>query len=168
VSHQNSPSAAVQTQVLRLTVNGEAAEALVEPRLSLLSFLRERLGLLATKRGCEEGECGACTVLLDDEPVDSCLVATATVEGRTVRTIESLSTGDELSPLQQSFLEHGAVQCGFCTPGFLMTLTALVENAPNPSPSEIREAISGNICRCTGYRQIIDAVVAAATPEVQP
>lgn len=151
-----------------VAVNGKPHQLRVQPGETLLQTLRDQLGLTGTKEGCVEGECGACTVLLDDEPVDSCLVATATVEGRTVRTIESLSTGDELSPLQQSFLEHGAVQCGFCTPGFLMTLTALVENAPNPSPSEIREAISGNICRCTGYRQIIDAVVAAATPEVQP
>ena len=145
-----------------VTVNGTLRQVGVYAAETLMQTLRDRLGLTGTKEGCVEGECGACTVLVDGEPVDSCLLATATVDGRDVRTVEGLSTGDGLGPLQQAFLEHGAVQCGFCIPGFLMTLTALVENEPNPTPANIREAIAGNICRCTGYQQMIDAVVAAA------
>lgn len=144
-----------------VTVNGTTRRLSVHAAETLLQTLRERLGLTGTKEGCIEGECGACTVLVDGEPVDSCLLSTATVDGHHVRTVESLANGDELAPLQQAFLDHGAVQCGFCTPGFLMTLTALVEHQPNPTPTEIREALAGNICRCTGYRQMIDAVVAA-------
>lgn len=146
-----------------VSINGTPRRVAVMAGESLLQTLRDGLGLIGTKEGCVEGECGACTVLLDDEPVDSCLLATATVDGRRVRTVESLSPGDELGALQQAFLDHGAVQCGFCTPGFLMTLTALLEHDPNPSPSAVREAISGNLCRCTGYRQIVEAVVAAAS-----
>lgn len=149
-----------------VAINGTSRRLSVRAGETLLQTLRDQLGLTGTKEGCVEGECGACTVLLDDEPVDSCLLATAAVDGRRVRTVESLSTG-ELGPLQQAFLEHGAVQCGFCTPGFLMTLTALLEHDPTPSPLEIRRAIAGNICRCTGYRQMIEAVVAAAGGEAE-
>ena len=148
-----------------VVINGTWCRMTVHPGETVLQTLRDRLGLTGTKEGCVEGECGACTVLLDDEPVDSCLLATAAVDGRRIRTVESLSTGDELGPLQKAFLAHGAVQCGFCTPGFLMTLTALLEHNPTPSRSDIREAISGNICRCTGYSQMIEAVVAAADGE---
>jgi len=148
-----------------VTVNGTTRRLLVRPGETLLHTLRDQLGLTGTKEGCVEGECGACTVLLDDEPVDSCLLATAAVDGRNVRTIESLSNGSELGLLQQAFLDHGAVQCGFCTPGFLMTLTAFLEHQSSPEPAQVREAIAGNICRCTGYSQIVDAVVAAATRE---
>lgn len=144
-----------------VTVNGASRQVGVRAGETLLQTLRERLGLTGTKEGCVEGECGACTVLVDGEPVDSCLLATATVDGHDVRTVEGLSTGDDLGPLQQAFLDHGAVQCGFCTPGFLMTLTALVEHEPNPTPADICEALAGNICRCTGYQQMIDAVIAA-------
>lgn len=146
-----------------ITVNGTPHVVGVRAGETLLQTLREQLDLTGTKEGCVEGECGACTVLLDGQPVDSCLLATATVDGREVRTVEGLSTGDELGPLQRAFLEHGAVQCGFCTPGFLMTLTALVESNPTPTSVEVREAIVGNICRCTGYQQMVDAVVAAAS-----
>ena len=148
-----------------VSVNGTLRRLRVHAGETLLRTLREQLGLTGTKESCVEGECGACTVLLDDEPVDSCLLATAAADGRRVRTVESLSTGDQLGPLQQAFLDHGAVQCGFCTPGFLMTLTALLEHDPSPSPSDIRTAISGNICRCTGYRQMVEAVLAAAGGE---
>ena len=148
-----------------IVINGTLRRLTVHPVDTVLQTLRDDLGLTGTKEGCVEGECGACTVLLDDEPVDSCLLVTAAVDGRRIRTVESLSTGDELGPLQKAFLAHGAVQCGFCTPGFLMTLTALLEHNPTPSRSDIREAISGNICRCTGYRQMIEAVVAAVSGE---
>jgi len=152
---------------LAVEINGTSRRLSVRAGETLLETLRVGLGLTGTKEGCVEGECGACTVLLDDEPVDSCLLATAAVDGRRVRTVESLSSGEALGRLQQAFLDHGAVQCGFCTPGFLMTLTALLEHEPAPSPSDIREAIAGNICRCTGYRQMIDAVVAAAGDEAK-
>lgn len=148
-----------------ITVNGTPRQVGVSAGETLLQTLRERLDMTGTKEGCVEGECGACTVLVDGQPVDSCLLAAATVNGSDIRTVEGLSTGDELGPLQQAFLDHGAVQCGFCTPGFLMTLTALVETEPNPTPKDIRDAIAGNICRCTGYRQMIDAVIAAATAD---
>lgn len=144
-----------------ITVNGTPHLLGVRAGETLLQTLREQLHLTGTKEGCVEGECGSCTVLIDGQPVDSCLLVTATVHERAVRTVEGLSGGDELGPLQQAFLEHGAVQCGFCTPGFLMTLTALVETTPTPTSEDIREAIVGNICRCTGYQQMIDAVVAA-------
>lgn len=148
-----------------VTINGRPRELSVCAGETLLHTLRDELGLIGTKESCVEGECGACTVLLDDEPVDSCLIATATLDGRSVRTVEGLSRGGELGQIQQAFLDHGAVQCGFCTPGLLMTLTALVEHNPSPNPVEIREAITGNICRCTGYSQIVNAVVAATTHE---
>lgn len=151
-----------------ITVNGTRHLLGVRAGETLLQTLREQLDLTGTKEGCIEGECGSCTVLVDDQPVDSCLLVTATVDDRAVRTVEGLSSGDELGPLQQAFLDHGAVQCGFCTPGFLMTLTALVETTPAPTPEDIRQAIAGNICRCTGYQQMIDAVVAAAAARGWP
>jgi carbon-monoxide dehydrogenase small subunit len=132
----------------------------VGPGETLLHTLRERLRLTGAKEGCTEGECGACTVLVDGKPVDSCILMTAALEGRRVRTVEGLSGKGVLEPLQQAFVDHGSTQCGFCTPGFLMTLTALLEENPAPSSSEVREALNGNICRCTGYRQIVDAVAA--------
>ena len=134
----------------------------VEPGETLLDTLRNRLGLTGAKEGCVEGECGACTVLVDGMPVDSCITATAALQGREVRTVEGLSPDDALGPLQQAFVAHGAVQCGFCTPGFLMTLTALLEENPAPTEVEISEALAGNICRCTGYHQMLAAVAAVA------
>ncbi len=140
------------------SINGVAHRFEVGAGETLLHTLRERLGLIGTKEGCTEGECGACTVLVDNKPVDSCIFITAALEGRRVRTVEGLSESGALGDLQQSFIDHGATQCGFCTPGFLMTLTALLEENPSASSSEVREALVGNICRCTGYTQIIEAV----------
>lgn len=152
---------------LTLTVNGEAVEALVEPRTTLLTFLREQCGLTGPKRGCEEGECGCCAVLLDGELVDSCLILALEPQGHAVSTVESLAgpaTGGQpaLSPLQQAFVEAGAAQCGFCTPGMLMAATALLEQESVPDALTIRRALSGNLCRCTGYDRIVKAVALAA------
>ncbi len=158
-----------ETQVaVAFSVNGVAQRLDVGPGETLLRTLRDRLGLTGTKEGCVEGECGACTVLVDDKPVDSCILATAALEGRQVRTVEGLSGGGELSLLQQAFVDHGAVQCGFCTPGFLMTLTALLEESPSPPPSDVKEALAGNICRCTGYTQMIEAVAAVIAEGERP
>jgi carbon-monoxide dehydrogenase small subunit len=150
---------------ISLTVNGTAHELEVGPAETLLETLRNRLWLTGTKEGCLEGECGACTVLVDDVPVDACILASATLNARTVRTVEGLADSDRLSPLQQAFVDHGAVQCGFCTPGMLMTLTALLEQQPSPSRRDVEAALAGNLCRCTGYGQIIDAVLAVAAAE---
>jgi carbon-monoxide dehydrogenase small subunit len=149
---------------VRLTVNGVARTADdVWPGESLLFTLRERLGLPGTKNACEQGECGSCTVLMDGEPVCSCLVAAPQAEGREVTTVEGLATGDELHPVQQAFVEAGAVQCGFCTPGLIVTVTDLISRNPAASDAEIREALAGNLCRCTGYEKILDAVRLAAS-----
>ncbi len=145
------------------TVNGaERTADDVWPGESLLHLLRERLGLPGAKNACEQGECGSCTVYLDGEPVCSCLVAAGQAQGREVVTVEGLASGGELHPVQQAFVDAGAVQCGFCTPGFVVTAAALLDRSPNPSDDEIREALSGNLCRCTGYQKIFDAVKAAA------
>jgi carbon-monoxide dehydrogenase small subunit len=143
----------------RLLVNGQDRVIAVEPTETLLRTLRDRLGLTGTKDGCSEGECGACTVLLDGEPADACLLPSLAVEGRTIATIEGITGSDDaLSLVQAAMVRAGAVQCGFCTPGFVMTITALLARNPHPSEAEVRMAIAGNICRCTGYRQILDAV----------
>jgi aerobic carbon-monoxide dehydrogenase small subunit len=148
--------------ILDTTVNGRRRQVEIDPGEPLLGMLRDRLHLRGAKNGCSEGECGACTVLLDGNPVDSCIYPAAATEGRRVTTVEGLAEpGAEMTALQRAFVEAGAVQCGFCTPGFLMTLTALLADNPNPAPPEIRAAISGNICRCTGYHQIIEAVSTA-------
>lgn len=142
-----------------LKVNGKEVVKAVEPRLLLADFLREELGLTGTHLGCEHGVCGACTVLLNGEAVRSCLVLTVQADGCEIETVESLANEDgTLNELQQAFSEHHALQCGFCTPGFLMTITAFLKENPNPSEGEIREALSGNYCRCTGYLNIIKAV----------
>jgi aerobic-type carbon monoxide dehydrogenase small subunit (CoxS/CutS family) len=153
--------------VIQLDINGSPEEVFVSPRLTLADALRESLGLTGTKLGCEQGVCGACTVLLDGQPARACLVLAVQASGHSVQTVEGLSQGPSLTPLQQSFQRHHALQCGFCTAGFLMTSSALLEDNPNPKREEIREAISGNICRCTGYETIIDAVadVGAVEPE---
>ncbi len=145
-------------KLLRLTVNGDPVELGVRDEETLLQVLRERLGLTGTKQGCDLGDCGSCTVLLDGEPVLSCLVLAATVEGRSVETIEGVAGADGLHPVQEAFDEVGAVQCGFCTPGMVLASKALLEKDPRPSRSEIRRALSGNLCRCTGYVKIVDAV----------
>ena len=141
-----------------LLVNGEEREVLFAPYKTLLEVLREDLNLTGTKHGCELGECGACAVLLDGEPVLSCLVLAIECEGRAIETVESLARGTELHPLQAAFADLGGSQCGYCTPGFLMTAKALLEREPDPGRERIREAISGNLCRCTGYQQICEAI----------
>ena len=144
---------------LRLTVNGNPHTLDASPAETLLGVLRDRLGLTGTKEGCSEGECGACTVLVDGAAVDSCLMLAHAVNGSEIVTVEGLRDGDgELSSLQAAFVKAGGVQCGFCTPGFLMTLTAFLEENPAPSEDDIRTAIAGNICRCTGYSQIVESV----------
>ena len=147
---------------LNLSVNGETAEVSFAPYKTLLEVLREDLALTGTKHGCELGECGACAVLVDGEPQLSCLVLAVECAGRNVETVEGLARGAELHPLQAAFADLGAAQCGYCTPGILMTAKALLEREPNPSRERIREAISGNLCRCTGYQQIYEAIEAAA------
>ncbi|WIY02499.1 (2Fe-2S)-binding protein [Amycolatopsis mongoliensis] len=148
---------------LNVTINGEQRQADdVWEGESLLYVLRERLGLPGSKNACEQGECGSCTVYLDDVPVCACLVAAGQAEGRTVRTVEGLADGDTLDPLQQSFVDAGAVQCGFCTPGLVVAAHDLLNRVPDPSDEEIREALAGNLCRCTGYEKILDAVRAVA------
>ena len=147
---------------MALEVNGERIEVSFAPYKTLLEVLREDLDLTGTKHGCELGECGACAVLVDGAPVLSCLVLAVDCEGRKVETIEGLAKGAELHPLQAAFADHGGSQCGYCTSGMVLTAKALLESNPNPSRDEIREAIAGNICRCTGYNQIIDSIEVAA------
>ncbi len=161
-------------QLVTLTFNGKSYEVAIEPRQSLLQVLREELHLTGTKEGCSEGECGACTVILDGKTVDSCLIFGVEAEGREVTTIEGLGSGldsglgsglgsdEALHPVQQAFVEHGGAQCGFCTPGMILAAKALLEQTPNPSEDEIRWGLSGNLCRCTGYVKIVEAVQAAA------
>jgi aerobic-type carbon monoxide dehydrogenase small subunit (CoxS/CutS family) len=143
---------------LGLTVNGEAAEVSFAPYKTLLELLREDLALTGTKHGCELGECGACAVLVDGVPQLSCLVLALECEGRSIETVEGLQRGAELHPLQAAFADLGAAQCGYCTPGILMTAKALLEKEPSPSRERIKEAVSGNLCRCTGYQQIFEAI----------
>lgn len=143
---------------IRVTVNGREYQRTVEPRLLLADFLRHELNLSGTHVGCEHGICGACTILFDGEPMRSCLLFAVQADGHEIRTVESLGTPEQLHPLQEAFNEKHALQCGFCTPGFLMSLVPFVESHPQPSEEEIREAIDGNICRCTGYENIIAAV----------
>ena len=147
---------------LVITVNGRERTFDVPPNTLLLNLLRERLDLTGSKYGCGIGECGACTVLLDGEPVLGCMTLAADCDGKTVETIEGLSDGDILHPIQTAYLEEGAVQCGFCTPGFIMTTKALLHENPDPSEAEIREYLKGNACRCTGYVNIVKAVQSAA------
>ena len=148
---------------VNVTVNGEQRQADdVWEGESLLFMLRERLGLPGSKNACEQGECGSCTVYLDGVPACACLVAAGQAEGRDVVTVEGLAEGDDLDPVQESFVERGAVQCGFCTPGLLVAAHDLIERVPDPSDVEIREALAGNLCRCTGYEKILDAVRDAA------
>jgi aerobic-type carbon monoxide dehydrogenase small subunit (CoxS/CutS family) len=147
---------------LAMALNGEAVDALVAPYKTLLEVLREDLALTGTKHGCELGECGACAVLVDGEPRLSCLVLALECQGKAIETVEGLADGAALHPLQTAFADLGAAQCGYCTPGILMTAKALLEREPNPSRERIKEAISGNLCRCTGYQQIFEAIEEAA------
>jgi carbon-monoxide dehydrogenase small subunit len=155
-------------QILSFTLNGSPVDAVVTPTETLLDVLREKLGVTGPKRGCDDGDCGACTVLLDGEPVRSCLTIALTVAGREVLTVEGLSTDGKLHPLQQAFHEHGAFQCGFCTPGMLMSAKALLDHNPNPSRTEIREYMSGNLCRCGSYEEVVEAIQAVAAGEYAP
>ncbi len=145
-----------------LSVNGVAYPVELEPGTSLLAAVRDVVGLTGAKEGCDDSECGACMMLLDGKPVNSCSYLALQAEGSDVTTVEGLATGDQLSPLQTAFLEHGGVQCGFCTPGMLISATALLEDNATPSADEVRIALSGNLCRCTGYDGIVKAVLAVA------
>ena len=154
---------------IAITVNGVRYEKTVEPRLLLVDFIRHELGLTGTHVGCEHGVCGTCTVLFDGKPVRSCLMFAVQANGHEIRTVEGLGTMDKLHPLQEAFREAHASQCGFCTPGFLMTLVPFLEENPQPTEPEIREALAGNLCRCTGYQHIVEAVkLASAKMEVKP
>jgi carbon-monoxide dehydrogenase small subunit len=141
-----------------LTVNGELYELEVPAHRILLDLIREDLGLMGTKQGCGNGECGACTVLLDGDPVNACLVLALQADGKSVTTIEGLSKGGKLDAIQEAFIAKGAIQCGFCTPGMVLSVKALLDRNPHPRQSEIREALTGNFCRCTGYQKIVEAV----------
>jgi carbon-monoxide dehydrogenase small subunit len=152
----------LKERAIRLTVNGRPYERTVEVRKTLADFLRDDLELTGTHLGCEHGVCGACTVVVDGAAVRSCLLFAAQVGGSAIETVEGLADGDRLHPLQEAFWEHHGLQCGFCTPGFLMTLACFLRECPNPSEAQIREAISGNLCRCTGYKNIVTAALAAA------
>jgi carbon-monoxide dehydrogenase small subunit len=147
---------------IHLTVNGRAVELEADAETRLLDLIRGPLGLTGTKEGCGEGECGACTVLLDGRPVNSCLIPAPAADGKSVLTIEGIGEGDRLHPIQAAFVETGGVQCGFCTPGFIMSAYALLRDNPSPTDEEIRSAIEGNLCRCTGYERIVDAIRLAA------
>lgn len=148
--------------LVQLTVNGQARDLIVRPERTLLDVLRDDLGLTGAKRGCDLGACGACTVLLDGRPVNACLTLAVEASGREIVTIEGLAAAGQLHPVQEAFVEHGAVQCGFCTPGMVLAATALLDERPEAAEAEILEALSGNICRCTGYVKILDAVRDAA------
>ncbi|MCS6843175.1 MAG: (2Fe-2S)-binding protein [Caldilineales bacterium] len=145
-----------------LTINGERQEVAVEPWWTLLDVLREELGLTGAKKGCDRGDCGACTVLLDGKPVTSCMVLAVQADGRQVVTVEGLAAPGHLHPVQRAFVDYGAVQCGFCTPGMIMAAVALLNETPHPTEAEVRAALTGNLCRCTGYAKIVQAVMAAA------
>jgi carbon-monoxide dehydrogenase small subunit len=150
-------------RVVDVTINGERHELALEPYRSLLDVLRNEVGLTGTKKGCDVGDCGACTVLLDGKPVNSCLVLGVEAGGCDVVTIEGIQPGpDRLHPLQESFMKHGGAQCGFCTPGLIVMAKALLDENPNPTEDEIRFGIAGNICRCTGYTKVVEAIQAAA------
>jgi len=149
-------------QPITITINGKVEYVIVPANMTLLQLLREKLALTGTKNGCEAGECGACTVLVDGEPTNSCMMLAVEADGREIVTVEGLGQNDELSALQESFVDHNAIQCGFCTPGMLISSHALLERIPHPSREEIEKALLGNLCRCTGYVRIIEAVQDAA------
>jgi len=148
----------MKNRTIQLTVNGEVYERTVPVNQTLLQFLREDLGLTGAKEGCNEGECGACTVIMNGKPVNSCLVLAYEAEGSTVLTVEGLAKEGQLHPLQQAFLDEGAVQCGYCTPGMLLTAKAILDEYPDPSEAQIRKMMEGNLCRCTGYTRIVKTV----------
>jgi carbon-monoxide dehydrogenase small subunit len=141
-----------------LQVNGQSYRLLVDPYVTLLDVIRDEIGLTGTKRGCDLGECGACTVLIDGKPYNSCLILPMDVQGKEILTIEGLVRDGRLHPIQQAFIEHGAIQCGFCTPGMVLVAKALLDEDPSPSEEKIKQALSGNLCRCTGYTSIVKAI----------
>jgi len=147
-------------RILRLMVNGREYEVAVSPHRTLLKVLREELGLIGAKEGCDLGSCGACTVIIDGKPVLSCLTLACSCEGKEILTIEGISSEGKLHPLQDNFMKYGAVQCGYCTPGMIMSAKSLLDENPNPSELDARRAISGNLCRCTGYVKIVEAILA--------
>ena len=149
-------------QLMRFNINGESYEDEINVRRTLLEVLRESFGLNGTKKGCNEGECGACTVLLDGKPVASCLLLAVEAQGKRIETVEGVSHDGELHPLQQAFINHGSFQCGFCTPGMLMAAKGLLNENPKPSEEEVRRAIAGNLCRCTGYNKYVEAILDTA------
>lgn len=151
-----------ERRILQLNVNGDDYEVVCAPNTTLLEALREKAFLTGTKRGCDLGACGACTVIMDGEAILSCVTLAVDAAGHEIRTIEGISDGGELSPLQQSFVDHGALQCGFCSPGFIMSATELLDENPSPTRDEIQRRLAGNLCRCTGYVKIVEAVEAVA------
>jgi len=151
-----------QTVLLAMVVNGKSVEVQIAPDELLVDVLRDRLGLTGTKVGCNEGECGACTVIMEGQAVLSCLIPAMRAQGKQITTIEGLNDGDSLHPLQQAFVEHGAVQCGYCIPGFIMSAKALLDRNAHPTRDEIKEAVAGNLCRCTGYVKILEAIESVA------
>ena len=148
--------------LITIKVNGETHQLAVRPNLTLLNLIRDKLGLTGTKKGCELGDCGACTVILDGRTVNSCLVLAVEADGKEVITIEGLAQGSILHPLQRAFIQHGAIQCGYCTPGMILSAKALLDKNPRPTEAEVKEAIAGNLCRCTGYTRIVKAVMSAS------
>jgi len=154
-------------RVITLRINGEIYELLVKTNETLLDVLREKLGLTGTKRGCDSGACGACTVIIDGEPALSCMTLAIRCQNRSIMTIEGLAQNGQLHPLQKSAMEHDAVQCGFCTPGWLLSAKVLLDNNPHPTLDEVRAAIAGNLCRCTGYRKIEESILAVADRKVK-
>jgi carbon-monoxide dehydrogenase small subunit len=152
----------MEKRLVHLSVNGEQYDVAVWPNETLVEVLRDRLGLTGTKMGCGEGACGTCTVLVEGRPVRSCLTLAVEAQGKEIVTIEGLSQGAELHPVQKAFIEHGAIQCGFCSPAMILTSKALLDENPQPTEEEVRRAISGVVCRCTGYAKIVDAMLAAA------
>ena len=150
---------------IHLTVNGEPQELFVEPNRLLVDLIRQDLGLTGTKKGCGTGDCGSCTIILDGSAVKSCLILAVEVDGSEILTIEGLQSGGKLHPLQEAFIQYGAIQCGFCSPGMMMTAKAFLDRCPEPTEEEVKMALSGNLCRCTGYRKIIEAVLAVAQKE---
>jgi carbon-monoxide dehydrogenase small subunit len=167
-NQKNRPKRRIRGQVVSLCVNGEWNDVTVKPNTMLLEAIRDHVGLTGTKDGCESGTCGACTVLADGRPVLSCITLAVECDEKDIGTVEGLADGDKLNPLQEAFLDQGATQCGFCTPGVLMSATALLARTPKPTRAEINKALEGNLCRCTGYNAIVDAILQVSGQGVEP
>jgi carbon-monoxide dehydrogenase small subunit len=157
----------VKKRIISLTVNGDQFDVAVTPQRTLVEVLRNELGLTGTKGGCDSGACGVCTVIIDERAILSCLTLAVDVEGRSITTIEGISDADQLHPIQQSFIENGAIQCGFCTPGIIMTAKSLLDKNPSPDEDEINEALAGTFCRCTGHIKIKEAITKVSTPRAE-